>query len=67
VLAKEERAQLAKKKSGFKHKLKWIFVQNGYFQRLFPTIREQKPGKDLYTALASFQILIIIYMIFFYT
>ena len=44
-----------------------LFYKNAYFERLFPSIKEQKPGKDLYAVIATFQFLICIFMIFFYT
>ena len=34
---------------------------------MFPTIKEQKPGYDLYAPMVAFQVLIITFMIFFYT
>lgn len=36
-------------------------------ESLFPTVKEQKPGIDLYPLTATIQFIICIYMIFFYT
>ena len=44
-----------------------LFYYNSYFARLFPSVKEQKPGKDLYAVTATFQFLICIFLIFFYT
>jgi hypothetical protein len=44
-----------------------LFYYNSYFERLFPSVKEQKPGKDLYAEMATFQFLICIFLIFFYT
>lgn len=34
---------------------------------LFPSIKEQKPGNDLYAIVATVQFIICIFLIFFYT
>ncbi len=47
--------------------IKKLLYQNAYFERLFPSIKEQKPGNDLYAIIASFQFLICLFLIFFYT
>lgn len=44
-----------------------LLYKNSYFERLFPSVKEQKPGQDLYAVTASFQFLICIFLIFFYT
>ena len=44
-----------------------LLYKNQYFERLFPSLKEQKPGKDLYAVLATFQFLICLFMILFYT
>ena len=38
-----------------------------YFQRLFPKIRNEKPGSDFYASYTVVMILIIVYIIIFYT
>lgn len=48
-------------------KLKIALTQSEYFESLFPSIKEQKPGFDLYAPMACIQCLIIVFMIFFYT
>jgi hypothetical protein len=48
-------------------KIKMSLTQSEYFESLFPSIKEQKPGFDLYAPMAFIQVLIIVYMIFFYT
>jgi len=64
----EEPAQVAlPQKQTFAVKIKGILFKNQYFDRLFPSIKEQKPGKDLYAAMATTQFIICIYMIFFFT
>ena len=56
------------------NKLKRLFLkisvtltQSKYFESLFPSIKQQKPGFDLYAPMAIFQALIIVFMIFFYS
>ena len=44
-----------------------LLYKNDYFEQLFPSVKEQKPGKDLYALSATFQFLICLYLIFFYT
>jgi hypothetical protein len=44
-----------------------IFYKNAYFERLFPSVKEQKPGRDLYALIATFQSVLCMFMIFFYT
>ena len=48
-------------------KIKIALTQSKYFESLFPTIKQQKPGLDLYAPMVLFQVLIIIFMIFLYT
>lgn len=48
-------------------KIKFALTQSKYFESLFPTIKEQKPGVDLYAPMVVFQVLVIVFMIFFYT
>ena len=48
-------------------KLRSAFTHNKYFESLFPTIKEQKPGMDLYAPMVIIQVLIIIFLILFYT
>lgn len=44
-----------------------IFINNAYFQNLFPVVKEQKPGRDLYTWIALIQFTTTIFLILFYT
>jgi len=48
-------------------KLSANFTQSHYFETLFPSIKEQKPGLDLYAPMALIQGIVIVFMIFFYT
>jgi hypothetical protein len=48
-------------------KLSRIFTRSSFFEILFPQIKEEKPGKDFYALMAGVQLIIIIFMIFFYT
>ena len=41
--------------------------KKSYFKKLFPRIRNEKPGKDFYSYYTILQIIILIYIIFFYT
>lgn len=41
--------------------------ENDYFKRLFPQIKEQKPGRDVYIFMALFQFLSVLFLIVFYT
>jgi len=38
-----------------------------YFKNLFPVIKEQKPGKDLYARITFWQFIICFYLITYYT
>ena len=51
----------------FINKLEIFFTHSSYFESLFPSIKEQKPGFDLYAPMATVQCIIILYMIIFYT
>lgn len=53
-----------KKKQTF---VKKYFAKKSYFQRLFPQIKEQKPGRDLYSSITLWQFIILIYLISYYT
>ena len=44
-----------------------LFWDNAYFAKLFPSLKEQKPGRDLYAVTATFQFMICLFLIFFYT
>ena len=46
------------------HILLW---DNIFFERLFPLIKQQKPGQDLYVLVATVQITIVVYLFFFYS
>ena len=43
-----------------------MFYKNSFMERLFPLIKQQKPGKDLYAYVAAIQIFLIIYVFLFY-
>ena len=58
--------QKIKKKENFCKKSWRFFYDNSLFDRLFPIITQQKPGKDLYVFIASIQILIIVYTFLFF-
>jgi hypothetical protein len=47
--------------------IKSYFSKSSYFQKLFPLIKEQKPGIDLYAAITLVQFIIIWYLIAYYT
>lgn len=38
-----------------------------YFRKLFPPIKEQKPGKDMYGKITFWQFIICVYLITYYT
>ena len=42
-------------------------AKKSYFKRIFPTIRNEKPGKDFHVAYSIIMFLICIYILFFYT
>jgi hypothetical protein len=69
----ELKNDIIKKKAGkniFKEfflKVKTFLTHSYYFETLFPTIKEQKPGFDLYAPMALVQVVTIIFIIFFYT
>lgn len=31
-----------------------LLYKNSYFEKLFPSVKEQKPGRDLYAVIATF-------------
>lgn len=43
------------------------FSGSSYFQRLFPSIKQQKPGEDLYASITFVQFVICGYLITYYT
>ena len=43
-----------------------LIYDNHFFERLFPLIKQQKPGTDLYVHIASIQIVLLIYLFIFY-
>ena len=47
-------------------KLEWFLAHSPYFQSLFPSIIEQKPGVDLYVPMAIVQLITIVYLVIFY-
>jgi len=46
--------------------MKWIIYDNPFMKRLFPEIKQQKPGRDLYVYVATIQIILVIYVFIFY-
>jgi hypothetical protein len=55
-----------KKRSAIQRFVKYIRNKQ-YFNRLFPQVKEQKPGKDLYSSITFWQFIICVYLIAFYT
>ena len=53
-----------KEKKGFIAK---NFATSPYFKSIFPLVKEQKPGVDLYAWITFVQFIICIYLIMFYT
>ena len=53
----------------FLHHLKNNYIEETktYYQQLFPRIRNEKPGKDFYPIYSFSMILIIFYVLIFYT
>ena len=47
--------------------IKWLFYQNPFMERLFPLIKQQKPGTDLYVYIATIQIILVAYVFIFYS
>ena len=47
--------------------LKWLTYDNSFMRRLFPEIKQQKPGHDLYVFVATIQIILIAYVFLFYS
>ena len=45
---------------------KYFGLSNSYFTRLFPKIRNEKPGKDYYCLYGLMYVIIIIYFLLFY-
>ena len=63
----EERArQIREKKKGRIDKLLRSVKEISYFKRLFPLVKEEKPGKDYYAKITFWQFVICIYLINFY-
>lgn len=46
---------------------KWLIFDNPFMNRLFPEIKQQKPGKDLYVYVATISIILVIYIFLFYS
>lgn len=44
-----------------------LVTENDFLLRIFPLIKEEKPGKDLYNYGVVFQFLIVIYILFFFS
>jgi hypothetical protein len=47
--------------------LKKYFQSKPYFKRLFPSVKEQKPGVDLYVWITLIQFVICLYLLMYYT
>ena len=47
---------------------KWStkLYSNKYFDRLFPEIKQEKPGKDFYVGIALVSVIILFYLVIFY-
>ena len=45
----------------------WIVYDNPFMNRLFPDIKQQKPGSDLYVYIATIQIILTTYAFIFYS
>ena len=58
---------LKNKKYGFVQWMRYLVYDNSFMDRLFPEIKQQKPGSDLYVYVATIQILIIVYVFLFYS
>jgi len=46
---------------------RYLVWDNPFMRRLFPEIKQQKPGVDLYVYVATIQIILIIYIFIFYS
>ena len=46
--------------------IKKYFSKSSYFLRLFPLLKEQKPGVDMYAPITFAQFIIVIYLITYY-
>lgn len=46
--------------------LRRFFWDNKFFERLFPLVKQQKPGQDMYVWLFLVQFFICLYILFFY-
>ena len=46
---------------------KWLIYDNSFMRRLFPDIKQQKPGIDLYVYVATIQLILLAYVFLFYT
>jgi len=55
-----------KSKFNFLQYAKWLVYENTFMERLFPLIKQQKPGTDLYVFVATIQILLVLYVFLFY-
>ena len=57
-----------KKSSGLKRAEAHVKkIEKGYYEKLFPKLRNEKPGKDFYYLYAFAMIFLIIYVLIFYT
>jgi hypothetical protein len=65
-LLEEKARQIREKKKGRIDKLLRSVKEISYFKRLFPLVKEEKPGKDYYGKITFWQFVICIYLINFY-
>ena len=63
----EKRYRTAKKRKGREEKLNKLIAQNKVTKNLFPELKIQKPGQDYYSILFFFQLLLCLYIIFFFS
>ena len=52
--------------SNISNSVEGVLWDNKYFDRLFPRIKQQKPGKDFYVGIAGVQVIICFYLVIFY-
>ena len=51
----------------FKKSVKNFFLKNNYFKKLFPVIKEEKPGVDFYAVISIVQLILIAFLVLCYT
>jgi hypothetical protein len=52
---------------GFLYQLTYILWDNKFFERIFPLIKQQKPGKDFYVWMFLVEFIICLYILFFFS